>query len=101
MVGDIPTIDELEERGITKREDGTYLVDGLAPIDEFKDYFHIGKLPDEKSGVFHTVGGFIMYRLGHIPASGDKVEWTDFRFEVMDMDGNRIDKILITPKKII
>ncbi len=101
IVGDIPTIDELEEREITKREDGTYLVDGLAPIDEFKDYFHIRKLPDEKSGVFHTVGGFIMYRLGHIPASGDKVEWTDFRFEVMDMDGNRIDKILITPKKII
>ncbi len=100
IVGDIPTIDELEEREITKREDGTYLVDGLAPIDEFKDYFHIRKLPDEKSGVFHTVGGFIMYRLGHIPASGDKVEWTDFKFEVMDMDGNRIDKILITPRKI-
>ncbi len=100
IVGDIPTIDELEEREITKREDGTYLVDGLAPIDEFKDYFHIRKLPDEKSGVFHTVGGFIMYRLGHIPASGDKVQWADFKFEVMDMDGNRIDKILITPKKI-
>ncbi|MBI2597526.1 HlyC/CorC family transporter [Candidatus Daviesbacteria bacterium] len=100
IVGDIPTIDELDEREITKREDGTYLVDGLVPIDEFKDYFHIKKLPDEKSGVFHTVGGFIMYRLGHIPASGDKVEWTDFKFEVMDMDGNRIDKILITPKKV-
>lgn len=100
IVGDITTIDELDEREIIKREDGTYLVDGLAPIDEFKDYFHIRKLPDEKSGVFHTVGGFIMYRLGHIPASGDKTEWTDFQFEVMDMDGNRIDKILITPKKI-
>ena len=100
IVGDISTIDELEEREITKREDGTYLVDGLASIDEFKDYFHIRKLPDEKSGVFHTAGGFIMYRLGHIPASGDKMEWADFKFEVMDMDGNRIDKILITPKKI-
>ena len=99
IVGDIPTIDELEEKEIIIREDGTYLVDGLVPIDEFKDYFHIKKLPDEKSGVFHTVGGFIMHRLGHIPASGDKVEWSDIKFEIMDMDGNRIDKILITPKK--
>ena len=100
IVGDIPTIDELEEHEITKRDDGTYLVDGLTPIDEFKDYFHIKKLPDEKSGVFHTAGGFVMHKLGSIPVSGDKVDWADFKFEVMDMDGNRIDKILISPKKI-
>lgn len=100
IVGDIPSINELEDKEISKREDGTYLVDGLAPIDEFKDYFHIKKLPDERSGVFHTVGGFIMHKLGRIPASGDKLDWGDFKFEIMDMDGNRIDKILITPNKI-
>lgn len=98
IVGDIPSFNELEDKEITKREDGTYLVDGLVPIEEFKEYFHIKKLPDEHSGVFHTIGGFIMHKLGHIPTSGDKVEWVDYRFEVMDMDGNRIDKILIAPK---
>ncbi len=100
IVGDIPTIDELEDREIIKRGDGTHLVDGLVQIDEFKDYFHIKKLPDERSGVFHTVGGFIMHKLGRIPAPGDKLEWADFKFEVMDMDGNRIDKVLITPNKL-
>lgn len=99
IVGDISTIDEFEEKEIVERDNKTFLVDGLVPIDEFKDYFHIKKLPDEKSGVFHTIGGFIMHKLGHIPVSGDKLEWSDFKFEVMDMDGNRIDKILITPKK--
>ena len=100
IVGDIPSINELEESEIIKRDNGTYLVDGLVSTDEFKEYFHIRKLPDEKSGVFHTIGGFVMNRLGRIPASGDKLEWADFKFEVMDMDGNRMDKILITPKKI-
>lgn len=98
IVGDIPSINELEEREIIKRDNGTYLVDGLIPIDEFKEYFHIKKLPDEKSGVFHTIGGFVMHRLGSIPISGDKMAWGDYKFEIMDMDGNRIDKILITPK---
>lgn len=99
IVGDIPSIDELEEKEITKRDDG-YLVDGLLPIDEFKEYFHIRKLPDERSGVFHTVGGFVVHKLGRIPVTGDKLDWTDFIFEIVDMDGNRVDKISITPKKI-
>lgn len=97
IVGDIPAIDELEDKEITKREDGTYLVDGLVPIDKFKEYFHIKKLPDERSGVFHTAGGFIMHKLGHVPASGDRLEWGDYKFEIIDMDGNRVDKILISP----
>ncbi len=99
IVGDIPTINELEAQEIKKREDGTYLVDGLVPIDEFKEYFTIKKLPDERFGVFHTAGGFVMHRLGHIPVSGDKFEIGNYRFEVMDMDGNRVDKILIIPKE--
>lgn len=59
IVGDIPTINELEEKEITKRDDGTYLVDGLTPIDEFKEYFKIRKLPEERKGIFHTVGGLL------------------------------------------
>lgn len=100
IVGDIPSINEMEDKEITKREDGTYLIDGLVAIEEFKEYFHIKKLPDEHSGVFHTIGGFIMHKLGRIPAASDKLEWGDYKFEVIDMDGNRIDKILITPNEI-
>ncbi len=99
IVGDIPTIDELEEQEITKREDGSYLVDGLVSIDEFKERFHISRLPGEKSGNYHTVGGFIMYKLGHIPAPGDNFELNSSKFEVIDMDGNRVDKILVIPLK--
>lgn len=99
IVGDIPSFNELGDKEITKREDGTYLIDGLVSIDEFKDYFHIKKFADERSGVFHTIGGFIMYKLGRIPSSGDKLEWGDYKFEIVDMDGNRVDKILIAPKK--
>ena len=100
IVGDIPTINKREEKEIIERSDGTYLVDGLISVDEFKEYFHIRKLPDERSGVFHTIGGFLMYKLGRIPTLGDKFEWGDYKFEIMDMDGNRIDKILIALKKV-
>ncbi|MDO8577211.1 MAG: hemolysin family protein [Candidatus Daviesbacteria bacterium] len=99
IVGDIPNIDELGEQEIMKRDDGSFLVDGLVPIDEFKEHFHINRLPGEKSGNYHTVGGFVMYKLGHIPLLGDSFEIDLLRFEVLDMDGNRVDKILIIPSR--
>lgn len=95
IVGDIPALNELEEQEIMKREDGSFLVDGLVSIDEFKEHFHIQKLPGEHSGAFHTIGGFVMNRLGRIPVLGDNFDLDSYYFEVMDMDGNRIDKILI------
>jgi putative hemolysin len=96
IVGDIPTLNELEEKEITKREDGSFLVDGLVTIDEFKEYFRVRKLPEEKSGAFHTVGGFVMHKLGRIPTIGDKFEWTQFAFEVVEMDGNRVEKVILS-----
>ena len=99
IVGDIPTINELDEEEIIKRNDGSWLVDGLLSIDEFKDYFHIKKLPDERSGVFHTIGGFVMHHLGRIPVASDTFERDEFIFEVVDMDGNRVDKVLIRKKE--
>lgn len=98
IVGDIPSLDELNHKEITKREDGSFLVDGLVTIDEFKEYFKIKKIPEEHSGIFHTIGGFVIYKLGFIPSSGDKFEWENYKFEIMDMDGNRIDKALIVVK---
>lgn len=99
IVGDIPTINELDEEEIVKRDDGSWLIDGLLSIDEFKEYFHIKKLPDERSGVFHTIGGFMMHHLGRIPAASDTFERDDFIFEVVDMDGNRVDKVLVRKKE--
>ncbi len=99
IVGDIPTLNQLEEKEIIKRDDGSYLVDGTVPIDEFKEHFDIKKLPAEKSGHFHTIGGFVMDRIGRIPKSGDKLVVENFRIEVVDMDGNRVDKILVSEVK--
>jgi len=96
IVGDIPSYDEHDEKDIVKRDDGTYLIDGLTPIDELKEYFGISKIPEERSGNFHTVGGFITNRIGSIPKTSDKIEYDSLKFEVMDMDGNRVDKVLIT-----
>lgn len=95
IVGDIPDMNELDEQQMIKREDGSILVDGLVSIDTFKEYFHLRKLPDEKSGLFHTVGGFFMHKLERIPIPGDTLTIGNLQFEVMDMDENRIDKILI------
>lgn len=102
IVGDIPTYDELEDKEIIKRENGSFLVDGLLSSDEFKEFFNLKSLPGEKTGLFHTVGGFVMHRLGRIPVTGDRFSFSVFSFEVVDMDGNRVDKVLVydTSKKV-
>lgn len=96
IVGEIPKV-EKEEKDIIKREDGSYLVDGLVTIDEFKDHFKIKNILDEKSNNFHSIGGLVMTKVGRIPVVGDNFESEIFRFEVIDMDGNRVDKVLAIP----
>jgi putative hemolysin len=81
-----------------QRTDGTWLIEGLMPIRDFKEQFLIAELPDEDSG-FETLGGFVMHQLGTIPKEGQTFEWNNARFEVVDMDGRRIDKILYAPLK--
>lgn len=78
----------------TQRQDGSWLLDGMLPNDEFKEIFNLRRLPDEEE--FETLGGFVMLHLGRIPQSADLFEWNGLRFEVMDMDGKRVDKILVT-----
>lgn len=97
IVGDIPTINELDEEEIVKRDNGTYLIDGLVSIEELKEHFNIKKLPGEKTGTFHTVGGFVTNKIGRIPITGDTFEIENLKLEVMDMDGNRVDKVLLIP----
>jgi len=101
IVGDIPSVDEMKEQEISKRKDGSYLIDGMVTLDEFKEKLKIRRLQGEKSGGFNTVGGFVMHSLGRVPVSGDFFEEEHFRFEVVDMDGNRVDKVLVTKQKEI
>jgi len=96
LVGDIPHIEELEEPHIMRREDGSWLVDGAVPIKELKEALQIERFPREGEGLYQTAGGLVMACLEKVPATGDYFEWKDYRFEVVDMDGQRIDKLLIT-----
>jgi putative hemolysin len=94
IAGALPDRDEEEGPGFVQRPDGSWLVDGLMPVDEFEDICGIVGLRDE--GDFETVAGFIIHRLGRLPRAGDRVERDNTVLEVVDMDGRRIDKVLVT-----
>ena len=96
IVGDLPSAEDLDEPQIIRREDGSWLLDGALDISEFKDLLERPSLPDEIGGSFHTLGGFVLHVLGRVPRAGDHFSWDGLRFEVMDMDGKRIDKVLVT-----
>ncbi len=78
----------------TQRQDGSWLLDGMLEIDEFKEIFNFNILPHENE--YETLSGFVMTSLGRVPQAADNFEWNNFRFEVMDMDGRRVDKVLVT-----
>jgi putative hemolysin len=89
IVGDIEA-----EAQATQRQDGSWLLDGLLPVDDFKEIFHVDKLPHESE--YESLSGFVMMSLGRVPQAADHFEWNGLRFEVMDMDGRRVDKVLVT-----
>ncbi len=84
------------EREIIKREDGSFLVSGSLPLDEFMDYMEIRRLREEEQEGMNTVGGFVMAKLGEVPSESQYFEWKNLKFEVLDMDGRRVDKILVS-----
>jgi putative hemolysin len=100
IVGDLPTANEPLDQEIVQREDGSWLVDGLTTIDDFKEYFGIRKLKEEDEGDFQTVGGFVMHELHRIPMAGDTFVSDNFCYEVVDMDGNRVDKVLVVKSSL-
>jgi putative hemolysin len=95
IVGDFSSEDASDEPRIVEREDGSYLMDGMLPADELKEMFEIKSLPEEKAGLYHTLGGLVMTYLKRIPTAGDHFECSGLYFEVMDMDGHRVDKVLV------
>ena len=78
----------------TQRQDGSWLLDGMLSNDDFKELFNFRHLPAEEE--YETLGGFVMMHLGRIPQPADQFEWNGMCFEVMDMDGHRVDKVLVT-----
>jgi putative hemolysin len=96
IVGDLPSSDTPDGQDVVKREDGSWLVDGSVTIERLKSALDIDEdLSGEEENTFNTMGGFVMHMLGRIPAVTDHFKWEDLRFEVMDMDKNRVDKVLV------
>jgi putative hemolysin len=85
---------EIDEPQFTQRQDGSWLLDGMLEVDEFKDLFDFKILPHENE--YETLSGFVMMSLGRVPQAADYFEWNSFNFEVIDMDGRRVDKVLVT-----
>jgi putative hemolysin len=96
IVGEIGATGEPAPSGIQRRDDGSWLVDGGLPIEALEDVLEIGPLPGQEEHQYTTVAGFVLHQLGRIPKPADYFAWDGFRFEVVDMDGRRVDKVLVS-----
>lgn len=98
LVGDVSVSGEAQEPDAVRREDGSWLIDGGVSLGRFRELlcFH-SPFPDEAEASYHTLAGFVLHQLGYIPKPSEHFTWEGYRFEVMDMDGNRIDRLLVSP----
>lgn len=96
LVGEVPAVTGMPEPDAVQREDGSWLLDGGMSLERFHDLFATdARFPDEDEAHYHTLAGFVLYQLGTIPRPGEHFGWDNFAFEVVDMDGNRIDRLLV------
>jgi putative hemolysin len=96
LVGEVPdSHNPAKAPPIVHRADGSWLVDGLLAAEELKVCLGLRELPNEAQGGYQTVGGLVMDQLGRIPVEGDRFGWSGFSFEVLDMEGHRVDKVLV------
>ena len=95
IVGDLVPPGGRAEPMAVKRDDGSWLLDGGMTIDDFKEILPVGQMPGEEDGAYQTLAGFIITQLGRIPSAADRFEWDGLSFEVVDMDGRRVDKVLV------
>ena len=96
IVGEIGATGAPATSGIQAREDGSWLVDGGLPIEDLQDALELGSLPGQEEHQYTTVAGFVLHQLGRIPQAADHFGWDGWRFEVVDMDGRRVDKVLVS-----
>jgi putative hemolysin len=99
LVGDIASPGTDTDPAVVQRDDGSWLIDGMVGIEEVKDVIGLAQLPDEDEGDFHTLGGFVMARVNRVPKVADNFMVEGYRFEVVDMDGRRVDRVLVVPPK--
>ncbi|KPL91971.1 hemolysin family protein [Levilinea saccharolytica] len=97
IVGNFSTTGETPDPLVVHREDDSWLLDGLLRVDEMKELLDMDDLPDEERVGYQTLGGMMMSQFGDIPRAGQSFEWGGYRFEVVDMDQRRVDKVLVTP----
>jgi putative hemolysin len=96
IVGDLPEPGRRNDTGVTRREDGSWLVDATLPIADFKSALGMtALLPNEAEAEYRTAGGFVVTQFGRIPAVGDRFDWSGWRFEVAEMDRRRVDKVIV------
>src|SRR5215207_10197082 len=96
LVGEVPD-EEVSAEEIVRREDGSWLIDGLLAADDLKEHLGLSELPREEEADYQTVGGMAMDALGRVPQEGDRFGWEGYSFEVVDMDDRRVDKVLAIP----
>jgi putative hemolysin len=97
IVGVIPDQGDPAAEEIVKRSDGSWFLDGMLPVDVLKEILELDSLPEEERVGYQTLGGLMMSRVGAIPVAGQFFEWNNYHFEVVEMDGRRVDKVLIKP----
>jgi putative hemolysin len=95
IAGDMMLIDEPDYHPVQQRDDGSWILDGALTIHDVKEALELRKLPGEERGEYHTLSGFVMYKLGRIPNENDHFEFGGLRFEIIDMDQRRVDKVLV------
>lgn len=102
LVGNISDGEDEEKSDIITREDGSFLIDGQYQIDELLEILNIDISEEEEDGLgsINTIAGLVLLKLGHVPSTGEHFRWENYEFEVVDMDGNRIDKVLVTYLKL-
>ncbi|WP_064748433.1 hemolysin family protein [Lysobacter antibioticus] len=99
VIGRVQTAESDDQPGpVVQREDGSYLIDGALPLEELREVVGGGRLPNEDEHDFHTAAGMVIAHFGRIPHVGEYFAWTGWRIEVIDLDGPRIDKLLLQPQ---
>lgn len=98
IVGDLP-VSGVVDRSVVIRDDGSILMDGQLAVIDFRDLLKVREMPEDERDAYQTLGGFVLARMERVPTEGDCFEWNGYKFEVMDMDGRRVDKVLVSKMK--